>query len=680
MPKKFVFLLFLGIFACFLPVLGQGEVIFEPEFVNDAPADSMTVPVVTALPMFDWQEQILQQVDVDDLGEEAYEELIEQLSDLTLWSDTLAPQRSRTRQHLIWSSNRCLNERAGYQNATTERQANNRAYLGDPWHHSLRYRLRAGDTWQAGFNVEKDPGEAWGNTWTGFDSWHAYLLYRSSRPHDLTTVLGHYRLRLGCGLLMNQGFSLGKQYLTGQLLTQRSNTITPFASNAESGYMQGAAAELRATVGRLRLTLLPFVSLRNLDGTYHSDTEQISALQTDGMHRTTTEASHRNAVWQTVAGTRLGLRGEWYDVGINALYTHLQYDYRRNVLYYNHNYFRGHQLFQTSIDYHIRALGCVIRGEVAVDDSLGIANLTAVRRKWNSSWTSALVYRYYSRHYRQLHASALSENHELQGEMGVTLDVEGQLSRHWSMQAMADFFQFGQPQYGIRESTSQGLEASVRLQYQRRSSLTSALTYRVKCKGDYVRHQLDGQLQLQPSAHLQLRTQLRARIYSKEATAASTTTSANASFGYAASQSLLWRTRLPFLQRASSLCREVLCNKSPWGTNALGEGGQGESLQGGRGESLLLLSCQASYFDTDDYDSRIYLTERNVLYGFGLPMLYGRGLRYSITATLSLGRHFDIDLKYALTNYADRSTLSSGLQQIEGNTQHDLWLQLRLTY
>ena len=87
---------------------------------------------------------------------------------------------------------------------------------------------------------------------------------------------------------------------------------------------------------------------------------------------------------------------------------------------------------------------------------------------------------------------------------------------------------------------------------------------------------------------------------------------------------------------------------------------------------------QACYFRTDDYDSRIYLTERNVLYGFGLPMLYGEGLRYSLTGALQIGQHVKVELKWAMTNYANRASISSGLQQISGNTQQDLWLQLRL--
>ena len=53
--------------------------------------------------------------------------------------------------------------------------------------------------------------------------------------------------------------------------------------------------------------------------------------------------------------------------------------------------------------------------------------------------------------------------------------------------------------------------------------------------------------------------------------------------------------------------------------------------------------------------------------GFSIPMLYGRGLRYSATLSWRLSDSLNLSAKYALSNYADRTALSSGLNQISGN-------------
>lgn len=620
---KGILLLFLSFCTMLTPICGQ-EIAFHGLQGHDEPS---------------WQEQILQLVDIEELGEAAYSELLDELSELTVWSDTTATsiRDERIRQQLVLSGNRCLSQRAGYQNPTAERRSNSKAYLGDPWHTSVRYRVHVGKHWQAGLSLDKDAGEAWRPAFPGFDSWHGFVRARNIQMGPALqvsdAVVGHYRLRLGCGLLINQGFSLGKQFLTQQLLSQRSNTLTPHASITEAGFMQGAAADIR--LGR-HLSVLPYFSARQIDGTL-GDNHVLTALQTDGMHRTQSEDRHRNAAWQIITGTRVGYRGEWFDIGVNAAYTQLQYNYRRQPNYYNANYFSGHELLQFSADYSARALGALLKGELAIDDKGGLATLNALQYKLGSYWQGTLLHRYYSNHYRQLHASAISESSGMQGEQGATLQLEGQLARYWQLQGMIDWFGFSQPQYGIREARSQGLEGTLRLLYVRhqQSSMARNITlgYRIKQKGDYIRHTLDATGAYHLSASVQGKTQLRARIHSNR--------HEDPTFGYAASQAIGWQCQ-----------RWAAC---PF------------NIEG-----------QACYFKTDGYDSRIYLTERAILYGFGLPMLYGEGLRYSATATWAIGKRCHLDAKWALTNYANRATISSGLQQIASNTQQDLWLQVRI--
>lgn len=272
-----------------------------------------------------------------------------------------------------------------------------------------------------------------------------------------------------------------------------------------------------------------------------------------------------------------------------------------------------------------------------MDDKGASACINALQYNLGDYWQGTLLHRYYTLNYRQLHASSISESSGMQGEEGVMLQIDGQPLRYWQVQGMIDLFKFSQPQYGIRDSTSQGFEATLRLLYQHNRligrSTNATFGYRIKKKGDYYRHTFDGVLTLQPHSSLSLKTQLRGRIHSLK--------NQDPTYGYAVSQSVGWQS-------------------SHWAACPFS------------------IVAQACYFHTEDYNSRIYLTERTILYGFGLPMLYGEGVRYSLTGTLAIGSQCHIDLKWALTNYANRATISSGLQQISGNTQQDVWLQLRL--
>jgi len=622
MQKNSILYIFLGISMLFSPLLGQET-------------DKSTLKIQN----ISWQEQILQLVDLEEIGEAAYNELLEELSELTLMTDTLPLNKNRIRHQIVLSSYRCLNTRAGYIDQTENRQQSNKAYLGDPWRQSIRYRVQRGNKWQAGVSLEKDPGEAWQKGFPVFDSWHAYLRYQHhTSQNDIQkvkffevddAVIGHYRLRMGYGLTMNQSFSLGKQYFSQQV-SQRTNRISPFASNAESDFMQGIATNVR--IGR-HLHILPYFSIVQIDGNLSSN-HTLTTLYTDGMHRTNTEVSHRHAAWQMTMGTHLSWRGSWYDLGLHVLNTQYQYPYRRKEMSHNRNYFRGQYLSQFATDYQFNAFRNILKGEFALDDKCGFASLTSLQTLWSDNWQSNLIYHYYSNDYRQLHGSSIGENSELQGEQGITLNITGTLSKHWQIQAMADWVNYGQPQYqSNKEIPKDGYEGVIRGIYSQ-SWFTATLGVKAKSKNENLRQSIDGIIQILPNSYISLKTQIRKRINNN---------SGSSSQGFSVAQSMGYKSKLGKIGSVN-------------------------------------VETQIAYFDTDDYNSRIYINEKNILYGFGFPMLYGKGLRYNLTGNLKIGSHWNFDIKYALSNYANKSKLSSGLQEINGNTQQDLWLQVRFAY
>lgn len=617
-----------------------------------------------AVEKHDWQEQILEMVDEEEFTEEQYARLIEMLDDLSYHdTDSLSvfyrflhhdsvpgPFSFRNRQQLIVHTDRCLNTRAGYRNPSPERQASGKAYLGDPWHHTLRYALERSDRnrrhqWRAGLTLDKDAGEAWLHRLPFADSFSLFAAYRSQQGWLRQAIVGHYRLQLGNGLLLNQQFTLGKNFM-GSELARQAPRLSPHSSAAESGYMQGAAACLRWGE---HFECLPFVSVQQIDGSLKKDT--LSSWATDGYHRTRNEDDKRHSVWLTNCGLRTQAMGEWWEIGANLLYSQFSHTYFRPLRTYNRNYFRGHQLLQGSLDYRVLLFGCHLRGEAAIDDGGGWAWLNALGCPLGNSWKLSAIHRYYSDKYRQIWGAAMAESSAMQGEQGATLQVEGVPWRHWNVQASADWWRFYQPQYGI-DQPSRGFEVSTRLVWQShigrnlRMPATASFRYRIKQKeknntlterqGDltaYFRHTLDATLQIEPYRGIALRTQAHCRLYSAANTGGLLS-------GYAFSEALI-------------------VNHSTFPL---------------RGE------LQAAWFRTDSYDTRLYLTERNLLYGFGQPMLYGEGFRYSATLSYKISERIQAEAKYASTNYKDKSSVGSGLQSIEGNMKHDLWMQIRVKF
>ena len=85
------------------------------------------------------------------------------------------------------------------------------------------------------------------------------------------------------------------------------------------------------------------------------------------------------------------------------------------------------------------------------------------------------------------------------------------------------------------------------------------------------------------------------------------------------------------------------------------------------------------YFHTQDYNSRVYSYERTLLYMMSIPSFAGKGCRYTLLASF-LFRNIQLLGKLGATHYFDRTSISSGPQQINKATQTDIDLQLRYSF
>lgn len=89
-----------------------------------------------------------------------------------------------------------------------------------------------------------------------------------------------------------------------------------------------------------------------------------------------------------------------------------------------------------------------------------------------------------------------------------------------------------------------------------------------------------------------------------------------------------------------------------------------------------LLSLTAAWFDTESSASRLYLYERQLPHQYAFASYYGRGMRLSLLARLTIGRWQGHAL-LGHTRYFDRSVIGSGLQAVGHSFMTDLSLQLR---
>ena len=94
----------------------------------------------------------------------------------------------------------------------------------------------------------------------------------------------------------------------------------------------------------------------------------------------------------------------------------------------------------------------------------------------------------------------------------------------------------------------------------------------------------------------------------------------------------------------------------------------------------LSFNARFALFETDSYNSRIYSYENDVLYFYRIPAYYNRGSRTYITARYKIKKGIDFWIRWSRWKYTNVDTISSGLNEINGNSKSEIRAQLRFQF
>jgi hypothetical protein len=85
-------------------------------------------------------------------------------------------------------------------------------------------------------------------------------------------------------------------------------------------------------------------------------------------------------------------------------------------------------------------------------------------------------------------------------------------------------------------------------------------------------------------------------------------------------------------------------------------------------------------FDTDDFDNRLYVYEKDVWLAFTFPAYSGRGVRHFLLLQYRLSEKIDFWVRWAQTRFTDRDIIGSSGEAILGNTRNDVRFQVRIRF
>jgi len=598
----------------------------------------LSIYELQAIPGFDLVTiyQLLPFVQVTDAGLQA--------TPAPLWQRVIGADNHA----LILRYERTLQQRRGYTAADTGARVASR-YLGSPEKLLLRYRVSHPGDFSFGLTAEKDAGEQF--TWDaptrryGFDFYSAHLqLYNKGRFKAI--ALGDYQLQIGQGLLLGSGYSVGKGSETITTTSRANLGIRPYSSVLEYNYFRGAA--FTYSLGRIDAS--GFYSNKRVDANLQAQPDTLqpfddffSGIQTSGFHRTPSELANKGQVREQVYGTNLSYRspGKILHLGFTALGTHYSAPMQKAGAPYQLFAFSGRRNHNAGMNYSLSWQNLYFFGETAVSSSGGVGTVNGLMASLSGKVDMALLYRNYARHFHSFYGNAFGEGTRNSNERGLYTGIKIKPLPHWEVTAYYDHFRF--PWLGYRvDAPSYGDEYLVRLLFKPNRQGMLYAQFRTESKG----------LNAANTARMDYVAQALRRNYLL-------------SYEFAPTKTVTLKSRVQF----SSYTHE-----GPRQTGYL------------IAQDLLFnfdkvrLSTRFALFDTDSYDTRQYVYERDVLYAFAIPAFSGRGTRCYALLQLRPSRDLDVWVKYGVTRFRNQDTIGSGLETIEGCKRSEMKMQVRYRF
>jgi hypothetical protein len=578
-----------------------------------------------------------------------YIELLLQIQPFISFEDEVTARKITLKQALRYGKNdfiirygRIVQPQAGFD---TSLYPDNH-YLGSPSKLYFRYKYTFQDRISFGLVGEKDAGEEFfaGSNPHGFDFYSLHLFIRTDKVLRKVAV-GDYHLEFGQGLTLWSGIGFSKSSAT--INTQRSaRGLRPNSSANESLFMRGAAVTLALNT---KLQLTPFYSLRAMDASTEAadslDSEElyIQSLQETGYHRTPTEIANEKAINEQIFGANLNYIYKGFKAGITAYQSMLSHAIQGGSSSYEKYDFSGKSNFNAGFDFSYANRFFSTYGEAALSKNGGKAVLLGSFFNLSQRLNVNILYRNYSKDYQNQHAAAFGESSSLQNEQGILVGINLNTGPFSNLSFYYDLFKFPWLRYRVNRP-SQGHEFS--LQYTRNPSSKLSYYARYQFEEKYI-NQSNTTEALQP---VNLQHKHSGRLHLSAKLGGGWKIQSRVSFSAFKDAAGIWTQ--------GYLLYTDLDYQFP--------------------KLPLSFSARYAIVHTDDYDTRIYAYEKDVLYKFSIPAYYDKGQRFYLLLNYDISQNLQLWFRYSQSVFTQKKTVGSGLDEIEGNRKSEFTFQLRL--
>ena len=553
---------------------------------------------------------------------------------------------------ILLEVNQSLNKKKGYIDIEDSLlyENPNSVYLGSPQKIYLRYNYSYKDRIEAGFVLEKDPGEyLFKNTlndsilqllgdksYSGFD-FFSFHIYITKFWFLKTLAIGDYKVSFGQGLTMDSGMAFVGN---GGSLLRRNKKITASKSANEAYYLRGIAS----TFEYKNFELSIFYSNKKTDAniveydTIDETPLKISSLQQSGLHRTYNEILDRKVVRQQLCGLNLSYKISNFQIGYTLHKTYLNAELTPNESIYNLFYFKGKEVTNQGLDFYYILKKILLYGEFAMSNNKGIAGLIGTTIQPTGYIEFTILYRNYAKDYQCLYSNAFASGSNTRNEKGWYFSSALSLAANWKFISSINFHESDWFK-NTASSPSHGYEFDSQINYQPNSNTILYIEYGNKSKmknctntdvfQKYLIGEKNNMLRLHASYNLSDAITLKNRVeYHFN------------SIGDEANHSYL-------------IYQDILYNPK---------------------EKPYNIAFRYELFNAEE--GSVYAYENDVLYAFAIGGLSGKGIRTYLVGKIKAYDKIQISGKIGFTFYDNKTVIGSGLESIDGYWRGDAKLQI----
>ncbi|MBN1397811.1 MAG: helix-hairpin-helix domain-containing protein [Bacteroidetes bacterium] len=514
----------------------------------------------------------------------------------------------------------------------------NNSYQGSPVRSLNKLQLSAGfeetrllsiiSTMQAGILTKKDPGE---KSYKDFINGYGYIeipaLYAKM-------VFGSYQIKAAEGLVLWRASSMTAGNDVIKRVRKNGDGIRPYLSSSENLYFRGTAFSI--DIDRLQIQM--FYSNRPLNAGIDT-MGRISSFYQSGLFRTENEIAKKNATRETFLGGRISIYT--FD-GIKIGCTGYRTRFAHPLMLKTKNDESVNDLWMTGIDASYTNLKFDLFTEVAADRYRRTAFLFGANYNPALFLSMSFIARKYPEDFQNIYGNAFGGTN--QNENGVYTGIAVQPAG-WIRFSMYYDQYVHAGRSGDIPVPSNGSDFLALAELTPNKDFDFSIRFKRK-EGAVSKDcfDLSGRTVKQVIPRIQVNWRLSSRVMMSSLV------------------SLI--SRIEWIkvrhngiinpERGILISAALKCKPS-------------ENFD---------LRARIAVMETDSYDSRLYEYEDDLTNTTFSPALYGRGIRWYFTGRVCIYKDFEISVKYARTIKEGIMSIGSGLDEISGNTQSILSMQL----